>query len=38
MPETWPDLLHILGTGGVTAVALCVGYGVVKLVCWLLEG
>lgn len=38
MLETWPDLLHVLGSGGVTTILLCVGYGLVKLAIWILEG
>lgn len=33
-----PDLLHILGSGGVTAVLLCLGYGVVRFALWIAEG
>ena len=31
-------LLHILGVGGVTAIALGLGYGIVNLIEWIVNG
>lgn len=37
MLESWADVLHILGVGGVTTIALGVGYGVVMIILWIFE-
>lgn len=29
---TWPDVLHILGVGGITAIWLWIGYGSGKMI------
>lgn len=34
----WVDVLHVLGSGGVTTIAVLIGYGVVVVILWIMEG
>lgn len=34
----WSDALHVLGVGGLTAIAFYAGYGIAKLIRIILEG